>query len=123
VITLLVDANMDGHAQLLDMRLRTETWRELRDHLDIRFLNFEQAGLDRNAKDNQVWALCQEKGYYLLTANRNRKSDDSLEATIQREGTADSLPAFTFSDADRMYRSAAHLDEIVDDCSTICWTS
>jgi hypothetical protein len=114
VVTLLADANLDGHAQLLDMRLRTETWREVRDHLDIQIINFEQAGLDRVANDDFVWRFCQEKGYYLLTANRNRKSEDSLEATMRREGTVQSLPVFTFADANRIYHSAAYLDQVVE---------
>jgi hypothetical protein len=114
VVSLLVDANLDGHAQLLDMRLGIDGWRELRDHLEIRFVNFEQAGLDRDAKDDVVWRLCQQQGYFLLTANRNRKSDDSLEATIRREGTDQSLPVFTFADADRIYRSTPYLDEVVE---------
>jgi hypothetical protein len=114
VITLLVDANLDGHAELLDMRLRTEAWRELRDHLDVHFHYFEQAGLDRGAKDDVVWRLCQNQGFYLLTANRNHESDDSLEATIRREGTAASLPVFTLADAERLFQSAAYLDRVVE---------
>jgi hypothetical protein len=114
VITLLVDANLDGHAGLLDIRFRGETWREVRDYLDVHFVHFEQVGLDRTATDDMVWRLCQENGYYLLTANRNRQSDDSLQATIQREGTPESLPVFTFADADRIYQSAAYLDEVVE---------
>lgn len=113
MVTLLVDANLDGHAELVAMRLGTDTWREWRDHLDIQFLHFEQAGLERKAKDDAVWRFCQAKGYYLLTANRNRKSADSLEATIHREGTAESLPVFTFADADRVYQSVSYLDEVV----------
>jgi hypothetical protein len=114
VATLLVDANLDGHADLIELRLRTQTWRELRDHLDVHFLHFEQAGLDRTASDAEVWRLCQRQGYYLLTANRNRESDDSLEATIQREGTAQSLPVFTFAAAERLYQSTAYLDGVVE---------
>jgi hypothetical protein len=114
VVTLLIDANLDGHAALLEMRLGTEAWRELRDHLDIRFLHFEQAGLDRAAKDDVVWRLCQQQGYYLLTANRNRASADSLEATIRRDSTAESLPVFTLADAERTLRSAAYLDKVVE---------
>ena len=114
MVVLLVDANLDGHADLLDMRLRTDTWRELRDHLDIQFLYFEQAGLDRTTKDNVVWQLCQRHGYYLLTANRNLESEDSLEATIRRENTAESLPVFTFADPDKVLRSAAYLEAVVE---------
>jgi hypothetical protein len=61
-----------------------------------------------------VWRFCQENGYYLLTANRNRESEDSLEATIEREGTAESLPVFTFADADRIYQSTAYRDKVVE---------
>ena len=114
MIALLVDANLDGHAALLDARLRTDAWRELRDHLDIRFIHFEQAGLDRTTKDDAVWRFCQQNHYYLLTANRNLESEDSVEATIRHEGKAESLPVFTFADADRVYQSAAYLDEIVE---------
>jgi hypothetical protein len=114
VVTLLDDANLDGHADRLAMRLSTDTWREWRDYLQIRFLHFEQAGLDRDATDDAVWRLCQQQGYYLVTANRNRKSEASLEATIQREGQVDSLPVFTFTNADRLYQSAAYLDEVVE---------
>ena len=77
-------------------------------------LSFEQVGLDRDAKDDIVWRLCQEKGYYLLTSNRNRKSEDSLEATIRREGTTQSLPVFTLGDADRIYHSAVYLGQVVE---------
>jgi hypothetical protein len=114
VIALLVDANLDGHADLLDRRLGTDDWREIREHLDIRFLHFEQVGLDRTATDDVVWRLCQENGYFLLSANRNRKSEDSLEATIEREGTEQSLPVFTFADAGRIYDSPDYLDKVVE---------
>jgi hypothetical protein len=114
VIVLLVDANLDGHARWLDLRLNTEAWKEMRDHLGVTFLSLEQAGLLRTAKDNVVWRLCQEHGYYLLTANRNSEDDDSLEATIRAEGTTTSLPVFTFADADRIYKSTEYLDEVAE---------
>jgi hypothetical protein len=114
VATLLIDAHLDGHAALLAMRLNSEMWREVCAHLKVQFLYLEQVGLDRTAKDDVVWRLCQAKGFYLLTANRNLESEDSLEATIRREGKVDSLPVFTFADADRIYQSAAYLDEVVE---------
>lgn len=114
MVTLLVDAHSDGHGDLLAMRLSSEIWREFRDRLQIQIIHFEQAGLSRNAKDDAVWRPCQRERFYLLTANRNLESDDSLEATIRREGTVDSLPVFTFADADHIYESAAYLDEVVE---------
>jgi hypothetical protein len=114
MVTLLVDANLDGHVDRLDVRLRTDAWREIRDHLGLQFLHFEDVDLDRTAKDEEVWRLCQERGFYLLTANRNQESDDSLEATIRREGTAESLPVFTFADARRVLQSSDYLDRVAE---------
>ena len=86
----------------------------MRDYLDIRFLHFEQAGLDRAATDDVVWRLCQRENWHLLTGNRNLESDDSLEATIRREGTLGSLPVLTLADADRIYHDAVYLDAVVE---------
>src|SRR6266404_533354 len=96
------------------MRLRNGTWRELRDYIDPYFLHFEDAGLDRSAPDDVVWRLCQQHGFYLLTANRNQESDDSLEATIRRESKPDDLPVLTLADAQRLYASSAYLDKVVE---------
>jgi hypothetical protein len=82
--------------------------------LDVQLLSIEQVGLDRTAKDDAVWRFCQQQGIYLLTANRNQESDDSLEATIKREGTAESLPVFTLSNEAGIYQSAAYLDKVVE---------
>ena len=38
MITLLIDANLDGHASLLQMRLATDEWRELGDYLHLKEL-------------------------------------------------------------------------------------
>jgi len=54
VIALLVDANLDGHADLLAARLGSDVWREFHDHLDIHFLHFEDVPLDRDATDDVV---------------------------------------------------------------------
>lgn len=114
MFTLLADANLDGHALLLDRRLAIEKWREFRDSLNIQFVYFERLGLPRKSSDDVVWRFCQGQGYYLLTANRNQASDDSLESVIRREGKAESLPVFTLADADRIYHDMAYLDRVVE---------
>lgn len=50
MVILLVDINLDGHAEVLDARLRTETWREVRDHLGMVILRFREAGLPQMPK-------------------------------------------------------------------------
>jgi hypothetical protein len=41
VIQLLVDANLDGHAKLLERRLNSAIWLEPQSHLDIHFINLD----------------------------------------------------------------------------------
>jgi hypothetical protein len=61
-----------------------------------------------------VWRFCQQHGYYLLTSNRNEDSEDSLEATLRREGMATSLPVFTLPSPDRVYFDPTYLDRVVE---------
>ena len=76
--TILIDVNLDGYAELLAMRLATDGWRAS-SMMPSPFSSSVSSdiGLDRDAKDNVVWRLCQERGYYLLTANRNEESGGS----------------------------------------------
>lgn len=60
-----------------------------------------------------VWRFCQNRGYYLLTSNRNEDSEDSLEATLRRQGTPESLPVLTLPLPDRVYTSPAFLERVV----------
>ena len=119
MIALLIDANLDGQAELLQARLASDRWREFRDYLDLRFLHFENVGLDRGAKDDVVWRFCQKHGYWLLTANRNQDSEDSLEATIRREATTESVPVLTLADAQRVIKARAILIKLSKNCSAI----
>src|SRR5437763_1880535 len=96
------------------MRLATDSSREFRDYLGLRLLHFDDVGLDRAAPDDEVWRFCQRTGYYLLSANRNEDSGESLEATMRREGRSDSLAVLTLADAEEIFRSAAYLYRVVE---------
>lgn len=74
----------------------------------------EDLGLTHRTKDHIIWRLCQERGFYLLTANRNNDGDDSLEATIRREGTISSLPVLTLADPNGTLSSPAYLDAVAN---------
>lgn len=50
----------------------------------------------------------------MLTSNRNEDAEDSLDATLRREGTSDSLPVFTLPMPDRVYTSPAFLERVVE---------
>jgi hypothetical protein len=114
VPVILVDANIEGHAARLWSQMRSSRWREFTDELDVTFRTFRDAGLDPASTDSAVWHFCQAQGYYLLTGNRNEESEDSLEATIRREGTASSLPVFTLALPDRVFHSPGFPDRVVE---------
>ena len=44
----------------------------------------------------------------------NGISSGQDDRTPRREGEAESLPVFTFGDADRIYQSGAYLDKVVE---------
>jgi hypothetical protein len=94
--------------------MQTASWRDLTTALDVTFRTFREVGLDLASPDNVVWRFCQAHGYYLLTSNRNEDSEDSLEATLRREGTPASLAVFTLSLPDRVYHSPSFLERTID---------
>jgi hypothetical protein len=114
VPAILVDANIEGHGTRIWQRLQSADWREFTVALDLTFLSFRDVGLADDSPDDAVWRHCQERSYYLLTSNRNEDSEDSLEATIRREGTLESVPVLTLPLPDRVYHSKAFLERVVD---------
>jgi hypothetical protein len=113
VPVVLIDANIQGHGVHIWMRLQTSEWHEFTTSLDVSFCTFREVGLDPAAADNVVWRFCQSQGFYLLTSNRNEDSEESLEATLRREGTADSLPVFTLPLPDCIFSSPAFLERVI----------
>jgi hypothetical protein len=111
---ILIDVDIEGHAERIWMHMQTEGWREFTTSLDIVFHKFRDVGLDPGTPDHLVWRFCQSKRWYLLTSNRNQESEEALEATIRREGTPDSLPVFTLPLPDRVYDSPVFLERVVD---------
>jgi hypothetical protein len=114
VISLLADANIQGHIRRLVARMQNEPWREFWEYLQLRCLTFAEVGLHSTDKDSVIWQRCQEHGIFLLTNNRRKVGADSLEATIRDRSTADSLPVFTIGDADNLLTSSDYADRVID---------
>jgi hypothetical protein len=114
VPVILIDANIEGHGAHIWTRMQSAEWRDFTAALEITFRRFRDVSLDPASPDDDVWRFCQTNGYYLLTSNRNEDSEDSLEATLLREGTALSLAVFTLPLPDRVYHSPAFLDRVVE---------
>jgi hypothetical protein len=114
VPVVLIDASIEGQGERIWMRLQSSEWRDLTAALDVRLQTFREVGLDTASSDEMVWRFCQAHGYYLLTSNRNEESEDSLEATLRRDGLPTSLPVFTLPLADRVYSNPTFLDRVVE---------
>lgn len=121
---ILADHNCEGQAEALFNALRYKGFFPM---LAIELLLFPDVGLSITAKDLEVWQLCQEKGYLLLTGNRTAADGvRSLEYNISRFVKADSLPVITIGslrrvkvDPDYCWRCAEDLVEIVLDLDNV----
>lgn len=107
---ILVDHNLKGHAALLFATLKEDGWVEL---LDLSFVYFPETPLDESSDDTTVWRYAQAQHALLLTDNRNRRGEDSLQATIERENHPQALPVLTVGSKERLndpeYRSQVAL--------------
>lgn len=119
--TILSDHNCEGHAKaIFDALFYDNTWLEL---VPMQLKWFQQIGLSNNATDEEVWRLCQEQGYLLLTGNRTADDGEaSLELSVRRLITPDSLPVLTIGNLRRVTADPAYcracaerLAEIVDE--------
>jgi hypothetical protein len=99
---ILVDMNIQGQMENVRRILEGAEWNEFWVHLNLKFVLFRDIGLDQETSDLEVWRLCQQQGLVLVTANRNQKRVDSLEATLRTENTPTSLPVITVSDQEAL---------------------
>lgn len=101
-ITLLFDADMDGAAKYFKAGLEEIGWDQ---DLAIVFKRLRDFGLSNDTPDQEVWRFAQQHGFWLVTNNRNSESESSLQMTMKRENTPQSLPVITTSDKDRLSES------------------
>jgi len=62
-----------------------------------------------DSDDTTVWRYVQSAGALLLTSNRNRQNDTSLQATIERENHPTALPVLTLSQPEHLWVPAYRL--------------
>jgi hypothetical protein len=102
-ITILHDADLEGKAKYLKTELVASGWDQ---DIAIEFKRLRDFGLSHDSPDQEVWRFVQQQRLWLLTNNRNNENESSLEATIRRENTPQSLPVITVSDKDRLDEAA-----------------
>jgi hypothetical protein len=111
---ILADVNVQGHVALLRRLWESEPFAEIWAHLNLPVVTLADVGLPEGASDAEVWWLCQERQLLLITANRNKDGEDSLEETIRKASSADCLPVVTFADADHFRRSKEYAERVAE---------
>jgi hypothetical protein len=109
---ILADNDVGGAVAALRYALASPEWTDLSALLNLRFLEFEDIGLPRDAGDQSVWETCQAAEAILITANR-AGGQNSLEATIQNLSDATSLPIITIADPQRLLHDASYRESAV----------
>ena len=107
---VFLDHDLEGQVPFLEAGLRETGWNQ---YLHLEFRRLRNLNMPDNSTDQDIWRYVQREHFLLLTNNRNREDETSLQATIERENTRESLPVITVSDKDQLvlpsYRQqAAH---------------
>ena len=88
-------------------------WAEIWDSMDIELLDFSDLGLSVDDDDRTIWNMLQRKQVVLITNNRNEHGLDSLQATIKRSNTIDSLPVITISRIDNLHNDREYAMRVI----------
>lgn len=108
---ILADINVGAQVDALLVVWGSDAWRELWDDLGLIVESFPGLGLAHDASDAVIWRACQREGLVLITANRNRRGPDSLEAVIQAENQPHSLAVVTIGDANRVLKDRLYAEQ------------
>ena len=111
---ILSDVNIRGHVDFLVTPIQSGSWKSIWRELRIAYVTFGQVGLEPSANDAVVWQLCQDRGYVLITSNRNQTGADSLEATLRDRTTPESLPVLTVSDPERFHYDRTYVELVIE---------
>ena len=86
----------------------------------MRMVTLAAAGLAGDTNDRDVWRFAQAQQMVLLTANRRRKGQDSLEQTLREEHSAISLPVVTIGNPNRVNNNKAYREHCATRLVEIC---
>jgi predicted nuclease of predicted toxin-antitoxin system len=111
---ILSDVNIQGYVDLLINLAQAEPWKLFWDDLNLRYVHFDDVGLDRDAPDTIVWETSQRQELILVTDNRNQDDEASLETMIRSFNTPTSLPVLTIANVPRLRSSREYADQIIE---------
>jgi hypothetical protein len=110
--SIMADHDVEGHLRVLLSIWSSHKWADIWADTFCEIESFARLGILETASDEDVWQLCQERDIVLITGNRNAESDDSLEMTIRRRGTPQSLPVLTIADPNRLMKDRRYAEEV-----------
>jgi hypothetical protein len=110
----MADGNIEGHFRLLIDLIGDGPYQEIWDGLNLTLETFESLGLARDVADSVLWQTCQREQLILITGNRNADGPDSLEETIRRLNTPNSLPVFTLANIERVFNSGEYAELVAE---------
>ncbi|PKO22711.1 MAG: ACP S-malonyltransferase [Chloroflexi bacterium HGW-Chloroflexi-1] len=106
---VLSDHNCEGQARALFRAFDTGGYLKL---IPMELRLFVDVGLSASAEDAAVWQYCQDNGCVLLTGNRKTSDGErSLESTIRRLRTSESLPVLIISNLRRVLTDPAYCQD------------
>ena len=106
----MADHDVEGQLEIFADFWESAEWLDLWRAMDCSVESFSGLGLATNLPDSEVWKFCQENQIVLVTGNRNRDDESSLEATMERENTAECLPVLTIADPKRVAMDRAYAE-------------
>jgi hypothetical protein len=101
-IRILLDHDIEGYAVFLEAGLQETGWDR---YLTIEFLRLRDLNLSDDHSDQEIWRRAQGDRLLLITHNRNRDDEVSLQATIEKETRPDSLPVLTIPSIEKLVRA------------------
>ncbi len=111
---IMSDNDVTGHFRRLAEICQSPDWIDLWEGLGCEVCTFADVGLSPDAKDAEVWRVCQARDVVLITGNRNAEGRDSLEATIRSQNSSQCLPVLTLADSDRVLQDRHHAEAVVE---------
>jgi predicted nuclease of predicted toxin-antitoxin system len=108
------DNDVTGHFRRLLEICQSAEWADFWQALGCEICTFADVGLSPNAKDAEVWRVCQARDVVLITGNRNAEGSDSLETTIRSRNSPQCLPVLTLADPDRVLQDRRYAEAAVE---------
>jgi hypothetical protein len=116
---LLADVNVQGHLRYLERLIDGLGLLELIAGLGLSLATFPDLGLDRGMDDWALWHYCQANGWVLLTDNRNREDENSLEATLRDSWREGHLPVLTLANKGKFENSEAYATKVAEEVADL----